>query len=281
MHQKSKTNSKYKDSVFTALFSNEVRILELYNALEGTHYKDPSIIKINTLPDVFFMNRQNDIFFTVGDKVVVLVEHQSTINENMPLRFLIYISRLYEKIIDGKAIYKSKLLKIPKPEFIVLYNGRDNYPKEKILKLSDSFESRQEQSIKIPENALELTVRVININKGKNDILIKKSPNLNGYSQFVAKVREFENSGFILSEAIIKAIKFCLNKKILFEFLTENSSEVINMLLVGEWDMETALKVREEEAWETGLQKGLQKGLKALMKMGLSMKDAKKELGLA
>jgi hypothetical protein len=31
-------------------------------------------------------------------------------------------------------------IKIPKPEFIVLYNGVDKHPKEKILKLSDAFE---------------------------------------------------------------------------------------------------------------------------------------------
>jgi len=37
------------------------RLLELYNAIEGTSYKDPNIININTLEGVLFANRQNDI----------------------------------------------------------------------------------------------------------------------------------------------------------------------------------------------------------------------------
>jgi len=67
------------------------------------------------------------------------MEHQSSICENMPLRMLIYIARIYEKIIDGKAVYKQKLLRIPKPDFIVLYNGVDPYPDETVLRLSDAY----------------------------------------------------------------------------------------------------------------------------------------------
>jgi hypothetical protein len=181
---------KYKDSVFTSLFKDKKRLLELYNALDGTSYKNPNIININTLEGVLFPDRQNDISFTIGDKLVVLIEHQSSINENMPLRFLIYISKVYEKIIDSDNIYKRDLIKIPRPEFIVLYNGIDKYPKEKILKLSDAFEKA---GMKAPE--LELSVRVLNINKGHNLKLEQKSKSLAGYSAFVAKVREFQSAG--------------------------------------------------------------------------------------
>lgn len=64
----------------------------------------------------------------------MLVEHQASINKNMPLRFLIYIARIYEKMIDSKAVYKEEQIKIPTPEFIVLYNGGRNYPKEQMIK---------------------------------------------------------------------------------------------------------------------------------------------------
>jgi hypothetical protein len=97
----------HKSSVFTSLFGDKERLLELYNAIEGTSHKDTSIIDINTLPNVLFLNQQNDISFTIGEKVVVLIEHQSSINENMPMRLLMYIGRVYEKIvekIDKKAI---------------------------------------------------------------------------------------------------------------------------------------------------------------------------------
>jgi hypothetical protein len=77
------TNRKYKSSVFTLLFSDPARVRELYNALAGTCYDESADIVINTLQDVIFMERINDISFTINDKLVVLIEHQSTINPNM------------------------------------------------------------------------------------------------------------------------------------------------------------------------------------------------------
>jgi len=38
------------------------------------------------------MGQINDVSFTVGDRLIVLIEHQSTINENMPLRLLMYVA---------------------------------------------------------------------------------------------------------------------------------------------------------------------------------------------
>ncbi|MDR0516014.1 MAG: Rpn family recombination-promoting nuclease/putative transposase [Fibromonadaceae bacterium] len=118
---------KYKASVFASLFSDKKRLLELYNAIEGTSYKDPNIISINTLEGVLFQDRMNDISFTIGNKVVVLIEHQSSINENMPLRFLIYISKVYEKIIDDKSIYKRDLIKQSLLRRLGNFNPRDAY----------------------------------------------------------------------------------------------------------------------------------------------------------
>jgi len=266
---------KYKDSVFTSLFKDKKRLLELYNAIEGTSYKDPNIITINTLDGVLFPNRQNDISFTIGGKLVVLIEHQSSINENMPLRFLIYISKVYEKIIDPKSIYKHNLLKIPRPEFIVLYNGIDKYPREKILKLSDAFE--QLGIKKAPE--LELSVRVLNINKGHNPKLEQRSKNLAGYSAFVAKVREFQSSGNLLKEAIEKAVVYCIDKGILRDYLRQNSSEVVNMFNT-EFNMKDALAVRYEEGIEKGEAIGVKKVF-ALLEKGIPLAEAKRRLGVS
>jgi hypothetical protein len=261
---------KFKDSVFTSLFKDKKRLLELYNAIEGTSYKNPNIISINTLEGVLFPDRQNDISFTIGDKLVVLIEHQSSINENMPLRFLIYISKVYEKIIDSDNIYKRELIKIPKPEFIVLYNGVDKHPKEKILKLSDAFEKA---GMKAPE--LELSVRVLNINKGHNLKLERRSKNLAGYSAFVAKVREFQSSGDSLRKAIENAVLYCIGKGILRDYLKKHSSEVVNMLY-KEFKLEDFVAVREKEAEARGMKK-----LLTLLEKGVPLVDAKRKLGIS
>ena len=128
-----KGNKRFKDLVFTLLFQNKKKLLELYNAIEGTNYSEDTKIEINTLEKVLYMDRENDISFLLDGKLIVLVEHQSSVNQNMPLRFLLYIARVYEKLIDSKSVYKEAQIKIPTPEFIVLYNGGKNYPKEKIV----------------------------------------------------------------------------------------------------------------------------------------------------
>ena len=127
-------NAKYKDSVFSFLFSNPDTLRELYSAIEGITLPPDTPIDINTLSDIFYMDQINDISFTIDNRLVVLIEHQSTVNRNMPLRLLLYIARVYEKIIDRKKLYQSAIEKIPEPEFIVLYNGRAPYPDHTILK---------------------------------------------------------------------------------------------------------------------------------------------------
>ncbi|GMO42527.1 MAG: hypothetical protein Ta2B_22770 [Termitinemataceae bacterium] len=80
--------------VFVRLFSNEALLRELYSALSGVFYDNSVPLTINTLSDVLFNSRKNDISFLLAEKIIVLLEHQSTINENMALRFLIYIARI-------------------------------------------------------------------------------------------------------------------------------------------------------------------------------------------
>ncbi|GHV84635.1 hypothetical protein AGMMS50230_02430 [Spirochaetia bacterium] len=54
-----------------------------------------------------------------------------------PNRLLLYIGRIYEKLIDNKKLYSSKQLSIPRPEFIVLYNGPGECPASSVVKLSN------------------------------------------------------------------------------------------------------------------------------------------------
>jgi hypothetical protein len=136
-----KANREYKNSVFSLFFSDPDVLRELYCALKGVTLPDNVPVVINTLDDVLFMDRLNDISFEIGGRLVVLVEHESTINPNMALRLLMYIARIYEKIIKGNNIYTTKKILIPQPEFYVLYNGTEPFPEEMVLKLSDSFMS--------------------------------------------------------------------------------------------------------------------------------------------
>jgi ATP-dependent Lon protease len=274
-----KTNRNHKDSVFTALFGEKSNLLELYNAVSGKNYPESTEIKIITLSNVLFMEQINDICFVIDGKLVVLVEHQSSINENMCLRMLIYIAREYEKITNSRDLYRERMIKIPAPEFIVLYNGKDWFPDYKEMRLSDSF------GIKNDACFLELVAKAYNINKGRNAEMASRSPILSGYEEFIAEIKSNLNC-MSLPEAIKAAIRSCMSKNILVSFLKEHGSEVENMLFT-EWNLDDALAVRYEEGVATGEARGVAIGeakgreeVFSLLEQGVSLAEAKKRLGL-
>jgi hypothetical protein len=286
-------NRQYKNSVFTLLFSEVNTLRELYSALKGVLLPPDVPITIDTLEDALFMDRINDISFEIGERLVVLLEHQSTINPNMPLRLLLYIAKIYEKILNRRnreSIYTKTLLKIPRPEFIVLYNGTEPYPDEQTLNLSGAFEGLFD----IPP-ALELSVTVLNINRGHNEPVIKRSGTLDGYSAFIAKVREYEQPGRELTAAVTAAVRYCTEHDILRDFFNLHSSEVINML-VTEWNWDTFVAVRESEGEAKGRVEGKAEGrvegkvegwveskaedIKNLLDYGMTIEQAAKALKL-
>jgi hypothetical protein len=230
------SNLRFADSVFSFLFSDPVILRELYGAIEGVDLPPDAPIIINTLEGVLYKTFLNDISFEVDKKLVVLIEHQSTINPNMAIRLLMYIARVYEKITAGKNLYGKKKLTIPRPEFIVLYNGVDPYPDEDTLKLSDAFEDPSSLGISkgtLPD--LELTVKVYNINQGHSEPIIRRCETLEGYSAFIARVREFESEiagekkPALLTEdekkeAMRKGITWCIAHNILKPFLEAHGS---------------------------------------------------------
>ena len=242
--------------MFTLLFSDPALLRELYCALEGVSLPPDAPVSINTLEDVLFMDLINDISFEIDGKLVVLIEHQSTINQNMALRLLMYIARVYEKIVEGKNIYSSKRLTIPRPEFFVLYNGIASYPDEKIMRLSEMFENPA--VLGLPEKdflSLELVVKVININEGRNREIAERCKKLSEYSAFVAKARVFEKELGSREKGVKEAVKYCEKHDILKEFISLHGTEVLSMLYT-EFKLDDALAVRYEEGRAEGRAEG-------------------------
>ena len=273
-------NVKFKASVFSSLFSDPDVLRELYSALEGVSLPDDVTVTINTLQSVLFVDMMNDISFEIGGKLVVLIEHQSTVNLNMCLRLLMYIGRVYEKVVGGENIYKKGLIKIPRPEFFVLYNGAEAYPDDKILRLSDAFE---DAGLLLPDGAemknLELVVRVININQGRNKGIAERCRTLAEYSAFVGKVREYGQESDKREEAMEKAVRYCLEHDILREFLKRHATEVMNMLIT-EWNWDDALAVRYEEGREDERKESMEKVARNALAEGASIEFVKKITGL-
>jgi hypothetical protein len=282
-------NREHKNSVFSYLFGRPEVLRELYSALEGVELPPDVNIEINTLQDVLFMDRINDLSFAVANKLVALFEHQSTINPNMAIRMLLYIARIYEKILGEEKIYSGKKIMLPRPEFIVLYNGTAAYPDRATIRLSDSFE--EAVSLGLPKELLpplELEAKVYNINEGHNREILERSETLGGYSAFIAKVREYEGeirggakralTQDELKVAMIKAIKWCIAHNKIKRFLETNSSEVLNMLIT-EWDWDKFIAVREREAVEQGRMEGREEIARSALAEGASAEFVRKITG--
>ena len=171
-------NRNFKDSVFVDLFAKDISAKEnfvsLYNAIHETNldYHTTEVQPV-MIEQVLYKKFYNDIAMLIDNKIIILAEHQSTVNENMPLRLLEYVARVYEKVVIGKNKFGRKLVKIPLPEFYVFYNGVEDFPKEKILKLSDAFISPTSEYSASLDFPLEITVKVVNINIDKENEILK------------------------------------------------------------------------------------------------------------
>ena len=262
-----KGSNQYRDSVFRHYFKDKTRLLSLCNAILGTDYKDTSLLDITTLSGEFFDAQKNDISCVIEDKFLILAEHQSSVNENMPFRCLSYVTEiLNNRIADKRALYKSKLIKFPAPEFVVLYNGNDNEPLKRTMRLSDAFGG--------DAHSLELIVTAYNINYGLPQPLMKKCKYLNEYSFFVDRVKKGKATGLSTDDAIKKAVKYCIAHDVMKKYLEENAKEVFTMARL-EWNFDEAKAAWLEEGEEKATGNIILELIKAKQPLSLIMQVSK------
>ncbi|MGN0728496.1 hypothetical protein [Treponema sp.] len=242
-------NRQYQDRLFKAIFGREEHkdwLLSLYNALNGSSYTDPSAIEINTIEGIIYVTMKNDISFLI-DSQLNLYEQQSSYNPNMPLRGLMYFSQLYQKYISKqrKDIYSSALLKIPTPQFIVIYTGSTELDDVKELKLSDSFE--------VPDTSgrFEWTATVVNISRGHSLKLLEQCPPLRDYAVYVSRIKGNVAAGMTKEDAVNEAMEYSIEHNLLNGYFLEQKMEVLNMSLT-EFDQEEYDRNRFEEGKEAG-----------------------------
>lgn len=215
-------NRQYQDRLFKAIFGREEHkdwLLSLYNALNGSSYTDPSAIEINTIEGIIYVTMKNDISFLI-DSQLNLYEQQSSYNPNMPLRGLMYFSQLYQKYISKqrKDIYSSALLKIPTPQFIVIYTGSTELDDVKELKLSDSFE--------VPDTSgrFEWTATVVNISKGHSLKLLEQCPPLRDYAVYVSRIKGNVAAGMTKEDAVNEAMEYSIEHNLLYGYFLEQKT---------------------------------------------------------
>ncbi len=275
-------NREIKASVFADLFCDDELVgkknfLSLYNAIHGTDLKlEDTTLENRRIPGSLYKSFYNDISMLVNGKLIVLIEHQSTPNANMPLRLLEYYVHLLYALIPAKSRYKEKLYKIPAPEFYVFYNGTKKQAGEAEMKLSDAFLNTQVTP------ACELRVKFINIRgeEAANLPILQKCDTLRQYNEFMEIVfRQQAENVYIPDEGrpgcYERAIREAISRGILTDYLQRKGTEVMNMF-IGEYDYDLDMEVKAEEA----KQEKAEEAARNFYANGVSVEIIAKSLGM-
>ena len=272
-------NRKHKDSLFVDYFSKDrdwkQHFLSLYNALHGTNLQvaDTQLERVN-LEQVLYKSYYNDIAVLVDGQFILMIEHQSTINPNMPLRLLEYVARIYGSIVDSKAKFSRHLVPLARPEFIVFYTGDQELPPESYLYLSDAFPNQTQNA----DLTLELKVKVCTIKSESPSPVVRSCTDLDQYVQFLQLVEEARAAGH--ENPLRWAIQEAVRRNILRDYLERKGGEVLSILMT-EYDYATDMAVLKEESYEDGLFAGLATGREEGISIGLERGAYKKALETA
>ena len=252
-----------KDRLFRFLFEEDREaLLQLYNALNGTDYQDASQLEIVTIESAVYVVMKNDLAFVLAG-TLNMYEHQSTYSPNLPVRFLIYLAQEYQTMIEKARVsfYGTGLIELPAPKRVVFYNGQKGVPERQILRLSDAFTDKRQES------DVELTAHMYNINYGHNRELLEKCRKLGEYSIFVNVLREFTVGSANKKEAFSEAVDYCIENGILEDVLRRNRSRVLGSIL-EEFDVEKYERTLRWEGREEGREEGIRCAVEVLQEAG-------------
>ena len=209
---------KIKDSVFTDLFRDKKYLIQLYRAL----HPEDKVVTENDIADVTLKHvlvdaDYNDLGFSVGSRLMVLVESQSTWTLNIVIRALMYLVQTYHDYFKrtNQNLYGSKKVNMPKPELYLIYTGdRKNVPVW--ISLSKDFFSGAKISI-------DAEIKVL-YRENEKDIIGQ-------YIIFSRVYNEQRKKYGNIRQAVEETIRICKDRNVLKEYLESREQEVINIMM--------------------------------------------------
>lgn len=276
--EEKRINRKYKNDLFVFLFgTNKDFTLSLYNAMNNSNYMDPDSITFNTIENFIYIGRQNDVSFLIENTNIY--EHQTTINTNIALRMLLYVSKLYERYAyeNRKDLYSEKRIRLPNPNFVVFFYGNRQIADDYFIYLSEAMD--------IKNSNLELRVRVINANYGHNQHILNKCPALYEYSWFLQEIRIRYNmivdsdnkDNNVMTRIVDLVLEAMPDDFVIKEIITNHKAEVTDMLYTIE-DEPRMMAIHEEalrnEGYEKARKEDLDAAIELLMEEGRSKEEA-------
>lgn len=220
---KSTPKRKIKDSVFTNLFQDKKYLLQLYKALhpEDCNVTEDDIADV-TLKHVLIDADYNDLGFSIGNRLMVLVESQSTWTLNIIVRALMYLMQTYHDYFKrtNQNLYGSKKVNMPKPELYVIYTGEWNKNSRKdipdtILLSKEFFDGEK--------IAIDAEVKVL-YRENEKDIIGQ-------YIIFCKVYNEQRKLYGNTKPAIMETIRICKDRNVLKEYLKSKEQEVVDIMM--------------------------------------------------
>ncbi len=209
---------RIKDSIFTNLFGEKKYLIQLYRTIhpEDIRTTESELTDI-TIKNILTDGLYNDLGFRVGNKVVILVEAQSTWTMNIIVRILMYLVQTYHNYFEHEKmdLYSSKKIQLPKPELYVIYTG-ERTARPDIISLSEEFFDGQ-------VSAVEVKVKMLYGEKG-NDIISQ-------YVSFTKVYNEQLKQYGRTRKAVMETIRICKNKNVLKEYLEAREKEVVTIMM--------------------------------------------------
>lgn len=277
-----KYNKKYKDTSFKYLFNDKQEISNLYKAVTEK-YINPNDIQLENLDSLVISDWYNDVSFRTKDNsVVILFEQQSSKCTNMTIRCLVYYTNLIQRLYNENygaddenkngfkdKIYSSTVLKVPKPEFYVLYIAKDNINNQELF----TEHNKNFETVTSFSDDIFLQVRVKNIDIHYNKLStqqIQQSNTLAGYSYIIQQyeIYDKELKSSIIDDdirrrtSITKAIEDCRKKGYLLSYLDR---EEFKTMLQKDFTFEDYCRVKAEDSRREGRQEGRQEGIQAMI----------------
>lgn len=212
-----------------------------------------------TMNNSLLSKSQHDVAYWYDWMLLLMTEHQSTLCHNIAFRYLLYIAHAYEKWVTEKGyvpyLYKGKFpTSVPKPNFIVLYNGKASLPKNPVYKLNELF---SEDVYGISRGVLNLEVELVDIRHNKLSSALNGCASLKSYSNFI---HDYESGVSI--DAVFKKFR---NDEILGPILRK---EGVSEMVSSELTQRRIFEVGLEEAKAEGRAEGeIIGGVKTLHKL--------------
>ena len=201
-----------KGNFFSYLFSQPEYMLQLYQVMhpEDTETREEDFKQIIAQGNSLAVERCSDLGFQVRDKLIILMEAQSELSLDIPMRMLMRLADTYKDfVVENKvSLYREKPVSIPRPEFYVVYTGTEEAVPE-VLSLGGP-------------GSVEAEVKVLRTN-GSGNILDQ-------YIQFCEILKKQMSLHGKTDEALSNTLHICMEQGVLASFLNSHMGVVVELM---------------------------------------------------